>query len=39
MERRFYEGRAIQGHIAGKMTKTNKVGYIGSFLFPKLFAV
>ncbi len=21
---RFYEGRAIQGHIAGKMTKTNK---------------
>ncbi|MGB1424955.1 MAG: BMP family ABC transporter substrate-binding protein, partial [Paracoccaceae bacterium] len=25
---RFYEGRAIQGHIAGKMTETNKIGYI-----------
>src|SRR6056297_1583967 len=27
---RFYEGRAVQGHIAAKMTKTNKIGYIGS---------
>ena len=25
---RFYEGRAIQGHIAGKMTKSNIIGYI-----------
>jgi basic membrane protein A len=33
---RFYEGRAIQGHIAGKMTKTNKVGYIGSFPIPEV---
>ena len=23
---RFYEGRAIQGHIAGRMTKSNVVG-------------
>ena len=28
---RFYEGRAIQGHIEGKMTKSNIVGYIESF--------
>jgi simple sugar transport system substrate-binding protein len=27
---RFYEGRAIQGHIAGKMTKSNIIGYIAS---------
>ncbi len=33
---RFYEGRAVQGHIAGKMTKTNKVGYIGSFPIPEV---
>ena len=33
---RFYEGRAIQGHIAGKMTKTNTVGYIGSFPIPEV---
>ena len=33
---RFYEGRAIQGHIAGKMTKTNKVGYIASFPIPEV---
>lgn len=33
---RFYEGRAIQGHIAGKMTKTNKIGYIGSFPIPEV---
>ena len=32
---RFYEGRAIQGHIAGKMTKTNKIGYIASFPIPE----
>lgn len=33
---RFYEGRAIQGHIAGKMTKSNTVGYIGSFPIPEV---
>jgi simple sugar transport system substrate-binding protein len=33
---RFYEGRAVQGHIAGKMTKTNKIGYIGSFPIPEV---
>ncbi|MWD26336.1 BMP family ABC transporter substrate-binding protein [Aquicoccus sp. SCR17] len=33
---RFYEGRAIEGLIAGKMTKTNKVGYIGSFPIPEV---
>ncbi len=33
---RFYEGRAVQGHIAGKMTKTNKVGYIASFPIPEV---
>jgi len=33
---RFYEGRAIQGHIAGKMTKSNTIGYIGSFPIPEV---
>ena len=33
---RFYEGRAIQGLIAGKMTKSNKIGYIGSFPIPEV---
>ena len=33
---RFYEGRAVQGHIAGKMTKSNIVGYIGSFPIPEV---
>lgn len=33
---RFYEGRAIQGHIAGKMTESNTVGYIGSFPIPEV---
>ncbi|WP_298837780.1 BMP family ABC transporter substrate-binding protein [uncultured Roseobacter sp.] len=33
---RFYEGRAIQGHIAGKMTKTNTIGYIASFPIPEV---
>ena len=33
---RFYEGRAIQGHIAGAMTKSNIVGYIGSFPIPEV---
>jgi simple sugar transport system substrate-binding protein len=33
---RFYEGRAIQGYLAGKMTKTNKIGYIASFPIPEV---
>ncbi|MCL4138104.1 UNVERIFIED_CONTAM: hypothetical protein GTU68_038784 [Idotea baltica] len=33
---RFYEGRAIQGLIAGEMTETNIVGYIGSFPIPEV---
>jgi simple sugar transport system substrate-binding protein len=33
---RFYEGRAVVGHIAGKMTKTNKIGYIASFPIPEV---
>ena len=33
---RFYEGRAIMGHIAGKMTKTNKIGYIASYPIPEV---
>ncbi|SDJ98288.1 BMP family ABC transporter substrate-binding protein [Aliiruegeria lutimaris] len=33
---RFYEGRAVQGYLAGKMTKTNKIGYIGSFPIPEV---
>lgn len=32
---RFYEGRAIQGLLAGRMTKTNKIGYIGAFPIPE----
>lgn len=33
---RFYEGRAVLGTIAGKMTKSNIVGYIGSFPIPEV---
>ena len=33
---RFYEGRAIQGLIAGHMTETNKIGYIASFPIPEV---
>ena len=33
---RFYEGRAIQGTIAGQMTKSNVVGYIGSVPIPEV---
>jgi len=33
---RFYEGRVSQGIIAGHMTKTNKVGYIGAFPIPEV---
>jgi simple sugar transport system substrate-binding protein len=33
---RFYEGRAVQGTIAGRMTKSNKIGYIASFPIPEV---
>ncbi|MEP2530112.1 BMP family ABC transporter substrate-binding protein [Shimia sp.] len=33
---RFYEGRAVQGHIAGQMTKSNTIGYIASFPIPEV---
>ncbi len=33
---RFYEGRAVIGHIAGKMTRSNKIGYIASFPIPEV---
>ncbi|SEO71881.1 nucleoside-binding protein [Salinihabitans flavidus] len=33
---RFYEGRAVQGHIAGQMTDSNIVGYIGSYPIPEV---
>ena len=33
---RTYEGRAVQGLIAGRITKTNKIGYIGSFPIPEV---
>ena len=32
---RFYEGRAVIGTIGGLMTKSNKIGYIGSFPIPE----
>ena len=33
---RFYEGRAVIGHIAGRMTKTNTIGYIASYPIPEV---
>lgn len=33
---RFYEGRAVTGHIAGNMTQSNKLGYIASFPIPEV---
>ena len=33
---RFYEGRAVQGHIAGSMTESNIIGYIASFPIPEV---
>lgn len=33
---RFYEGRAVIGHIAGKMTTSNRVGYIASYPIPEV---
>ena len=32
---RFYEGRAVQGLIAGEMTESNIIGYIGSYPIPE----
>jgi simple sugar transport system substrate-binding protein len=33
---RFYEGRYVAGIVAGKMTKSNTIGYIGSFPIPEV---
>ena len=33
---RFYEGRAVIGHIAGHMTKSNTIGYIASYPIPEV---
>lgn len=33
---RFYEGRHVIGKIAGKMTKSNVIGYIASFPIPEV---
>jgi len=33
---RFYEGRHVIGLIAGKMTRTNTIGYIASFPIPEV---
>lgn len=33
---RFYEGRAVIGHIAGHMTESNIVGYIASYPIPEV---
>ena len=33
---RFYEGRYIAGVIAGKVSKTNKIGYVASFPIPEV---
>ena len=33
---RFYEGRYIQGIIAGKMSKSGVLGYVGSFPIPEV---
>ena len=33
---RFYEGRHVLGLIAGKMTKSDTIGYIASFPIPEV---
>jgi len=33
---RFYEGRYVVGHVVGKMTKSNTIGYIASFPIPEV---
>ncbi len=33
---RFYEGRYVVGHIVGRMTKSNVIGYVGSVPIPEV---
>jgi basic membrane protein A and related proteins len=33
---RFYEGRYVNGVVAGKMTKSNIIGYVGAFPIPEV---
>jgi simple sugar transport system substrate-binding protein len=33
---RFYEGRYLTGIVAGRMTKTNEIGYIAAFPIPEV---
>jgi simple sugar transport system substrate-binding protein len=33
---RFYEGRYVAGTLAGRMTKSGTIGYIGSFPIPEV---
>lgn len=33
---RFYEGRYLTGMVAGKMTKTNNLGYVAAFPIPEV---
>jgi simple sugar transport system substrate-binding protein len=33
---RFYEGRYLTGMVAGKMTKTNSLGYVAAFPIPEV---
>jgi simple sugar transport system substrate-binding protein len=35
---RFYEGAYLLGVLAGKLTKTNTLGFVGSFPIPEVFA-
>ncbi len=35
---KFHEGRFIQGKIAGKLTKTNTIGYVGAMPIPEVIA-
>jgi basic membrane protein A and related proteins len=32
---RFHQGRAVEGAIAGMMTKSSTIGYLGSYRFPR----
>lgn len=33
---RFYEGRHVIGKMAGRLTKTGKIGYVGAFPIPEV---
>src|SRR3712207_3883318 len=35
---KFHEGRYIIGQIAGRMTKSNTIGYVGAFPIPEVIA-